>query len=167
MRVTEPRTYEEWSEEVPLAIKDDSLWRMTAYRLSLFAGDLGWHDTQRLIDARLWGLADQLYRALGSISAKVAEGYSRSTVRDRARFSEYALGSARESREWYFKARHVLGDEVFQHRLTILTRIIQLLTKTIPDQRKQSIREPSPPYTRTEEPPTHRAPIPYADDYDS
>jgi four helix bundle protein len=51
------------------------------------------------------GLSDQLYEAVGSVSANLAEGYSRGTGKDRARFYEYALGSARESRDWYFKAR--------------------------------------------------------------
>ena len=85
-------------------IKADSLWKMTAYRLALFLSDLGWRDTVKLVrERRMIGLSDQLYRALGSISANLAEGYSRGTGKDRARFYEYALGSARESREWYLR----------------------------------------------------------------
>ena len=53
-------------------------------------------------DRRTIGLADQLYRSLGSIGANLAEGYSRGTGKDRAHFYEYALGSARESRDWYY-----------------------------------------------------------------
>ena len=86
-------------------------------------------------------LSDQLYRSLGSISANVAEGYSRGTGKDRARFYEYSLGSARESRDWYFKARHVLGDQVFQHRLQLLTDTIRLLLTIIPQQRQRVLRE--------------------------
>ena len=91
-------------------------------------------------------LSDQLYRALGSISANLAEGYSRGTGKDRVRFYEYALGSARESRDWYFKARHVLGDSVYQHRLSLLTPIIQLLLKMVPQQRGRALREQSETY---------------------
>jgi four helix bundle protein len=91
-------------------------------------------------------LSDQLYRAAGSISANLAEGYSRGTGKDRARFYEYALGSARESRDWYFKARHILGENVFHHRLELLTRIIQLLLKMIPQQRGRVLREPVTEY---------------------
>jgi four helix bundle protein len=135
-------TYEEWEKSIADEIKRDSLWKMTAYRLALFASDIGWQDTTKLADdCRTRSLSDQLYRSLGSISANLAEGYSRGTGRDRARFYEYALGSARESRDWYFKARHVLGDRVYQHRLSLLTRIIQLLLKMIPQQRGRVLRD--------------------------
>src|SRR5512134_3826197 len=110
--------YADWQESVPDAIRADSLWRMAAYRLALFPGDVAWSDVTKLSkDRRTTGVSDQLYRATGSISATLAEGYSRGTGRDRARFYEYALGSAREARDWYFKARHVLGEPVAQHRL--------------------------------------------------
>ena len=157
-------SYQEWEDGIADEVKQDSLWKMAAYRLSLFVGDVGWEDVKKLMHTRpLQGIADQLYRALGSISANLAEGYSRSTGKDRARFYEYSLGSARESREWYFKARHVLGDDVYRHRLELLTRIIQLLTTTIPRQRKQGIREPSQPCQPENNQWLNTADIPYAD----
>ncbi len=140
-------TYEEWEAAVDEEIKRDSLWKVMAYRLALSMCDLGWRDTARLVqNRRLWGLSDQLYRALGSVSANPAEGYSRGTGKDRARFYEYALGSARESRDWYFKALHVLGEEIYQHRLHLLTRIIQLLLTMVPQQRGRILREPPAAY---------------------
>ncbi|MEJ2751016.1 MAG: four helix bundle protein [Anaerolineae bacterium] len=100
--------YKTWEDNVPDNLKGDSLWKMEAYRLALFAADIGWPDVTRLAqDKRTIRLSDQLYRALGSIGANLAEGYSRSSSKDRARFYEYSLGSARESRDWYYKARHV------------------------------------------------------------
>jgi len=139
--------YEAWEAEVPEAFRADSLWKMSAYRLSLFASDVGWHDVSKLAkDRRTLGLSSQLYEALGSISANIAEGYSRGTGRDRARFYEYALGSARESRDWYFKGRHVLGEEVVKHRLALLTEIIRLLLTMVPEQRGQVLREQSGEY---------------------
>src|SRR5262249_30105126 len=87
------------------------------------------------------GLADQLYRALGSVHGNLAEGYSRSSSRDRARFYEYALGSARESRGWYYDGRHVLGEEVTSHRIRLLTQIIRLLLAMVPDQRGTTLHE--------------------------
>lgn len=92
-------------------------------------------------DRRTIGLAEQLYRALGSISANIAEGFSRGTGRDRARFYEYALGSARESRDWYFKARYILGTDIVHDRLQLLTEIIRLLLTMIPQQRATLLRE--------------------------
>lgn len=80
-------TYEEWMRPVPEEMAGDSLWKMEAYRLGLFAAEVGWHDVTKLMrDRRTFGVADQLYRALGSISANLAEGYSRGTSKDRARF---------------------------------------------------------------------------------
>lgn len=82
-------TYEEWETMVPEAIAGDALWRVQAYRLALFAADIGWEDVNRLVkDRRTRALADQLYRSLGSISANIAEGYSRGSGKDRARFYE-------------------------------------------------------------------------------
>jgi hypothetical protein len=36
--------YQEWEEAVPEAIRADSLWKMTAYRMAPFPADLGWHE---------------------------------------------------------------------------------------------------------------------------
>jgi len=134
--------YEEWERSVPQEITGDSLWKMEAYRLGLFIADVGWHDITKLVrDKRTLSLSDQLYRALGSVSANLAEGYSRGTGKDRARFYEYALGSARESRDWYYKGRHILGETVTWHRLKLLTQIIRLLLTMIPQQRGRTLRE--------------------------
>jgi hypothetical protein len=55
--------YQEWERSVPTAIAGDSLWKMEVYRLSLFAGDLAWEDSTKLMrDRRTRGLADQLSR---------------------------------------------------------------------------------------------------------
>ena len=135
-------TYKEWEGIVPSSITNDVLWKVSVYRYSLFLGDIAWSDVTRLMqDQRTIGLADQLYRAVGSIGANIAEGYSRGTGKDRARFYEYSLGSARESRDWYFKARHVLGNEIVEHRYTILTEIIKLLLTMVPQQRARKLSE--------------------------
>lgn len=140
--------FDEWLKTVPETITGDSLWKMEAYRLGLFAADISWYDVTKLMqDKRMLDLSDQLYRAVGSISANIAEGYSKSTGRDRARFYEYALGSARESRDWYYKARHILGEGTAHHRMNFMTQIIRLLTTMIPQQRTQgTIRESRPIY---------------------
>ena len=134
--------YEEWVASVPAEITGDSLWKMEAYRLGLFAADVGWQDVTKLTrDNRTRSVSDQLYRALGSISANLAEGYSRGTGKDRARFYEYALGSARESRDWYYKGRHVLGEEITNNRMNLLAQIIRLVLTMVPQQRGYVLRE--------------------------
>jgi four helix bundle protein len=72
-------------------------------------------------------VAGQIYRAVGSIGANIAEGYSRSSPRDRARFYEYALGSAREAREWYLRGRAVLGRERWTRATARLNEISRIL----------------------------------------
>jgi len=134
--------YQAWEQAMPVAITGDILWKVQAYRLALFAADIAWQDVSQLArDRRTRSLSDQLYRASGSVSANIAEGYSRSSSRDRAHFYEYALGSARESRDWYYKARHVLGQQTIEERLTLLTQIIRLLLRMVPEQRGGALRE--------------------------
>jgi four helix bundle protein len=139
--------YDEWLKSVPGEMTGDSLWKVEAYRLALFAADLGWHDATKLMkDRRTFGLADQLHRALGSVGANLAEGYSRGTGKDRARFYERALGSARESRGWIHQGRHVLGEDVARHRNSLLTQIIRLLLSMVPQQRGSVLHEDRVPY---------------------
>jgi len=139
--------YAEWLETVPSEITNDPIWKLEVYRLALFAGDIGWEDVLKLSKEKLmFSVADQLHRSLGSISANLTEGYSRSKGLDRARFIETSLGSARESRDWYYKARHILSSEVVKHRMELLTRIISMLAPMIPHQRKHAIREEQAEY---------------------
>lgn len=133
--------FNDWVASLPKEITEDSLWKMEAYRLALFATEVGWHDvTELLKDKRTLGIADQLYRALGSVSANLAEGYSHHTGRARAQYYQYALGSAREARDWYYKSHHALKDEVVAHRISFLTQIIKLLLVMVPQQRGQSLK---------------------------
>jgi four helix bundle protein len=132
--------YTEWEASVPAALRDDLLWRRHDYRLALYAADLGWDDVRRLTAERASSaIADQRARSLGSVSANIAEGYSRSSGADRVRFYGYALGSARESRDWYQKARRTLGPATTRHRLKVLTSVVRLLTHSLPFERAATI----------------------------
>jgi len=139
--------YAEWLETVPSELTNDPIWKLEVYRLALFADDIGWNDVLALSKNNLmYSVADQLHRSLGSISANLAEGYSRSKGLDRARFFEFSLGSARESRDWYYKSRHVLSAEVINHRLGLVTQIIAMLTPVISHQCTHAIREEQAEY---------------------
>ena len=134
--------YEEWVVSVPEEISGDPVWKIKVYRLALFVMEIGWQDVTKLArDNRTISTSDQLYRALGSMCSNLVEGYSRSSGKDRARFYEYALGSARESRGWYYQSRHVLGETVVSHRLSMLTQIIRLLLTMVPQQRARFLSE--------------------------
>ena len=120
--------YAEWLVDVPSEITNDPIWKLEVYRLGLFAGDIGWQDVHFLAKKPLMlSVADQLHRSIDSISVNLTEGYSRSKGPDRARFIEASLGSARESREWYYKSRHVFPAEVIKHRMGLTTRIVSML----------------------------------------
>ena len=157
--------YNEWLKSVPVVFTADALWKMAVYRYALFLGDLAWHDTTKLMkDRRTIGLSEQLYEAVGSIGANISEGYSRSSGKDRARFYEYALGSARESRGWYYEGRYILGEEAATHRMQLLTQIIRLLLTITPEERTRTIREEEAEYSIEPQPSLEtlleRAPLP-------
>src|SRR5438552_7588441 len=137
-------TYDEWEESVPAVIPGDSLWRIKGYRLSLFLSDLAFKDAAHLLaDPRTHAVADQLIRAVGRISSNIAEGYSRATGKSRALYYDYALGSTREARDWYYKSRHALEGAVVTHRLGLASSVIRL-TLTMASQERRTNRRIQP-----------------------
>lgn len=134
--------YQEWMKIVPEEITQDPLWGLEVYRLGFFIADITWDDTEALFkNPSTRNAADQIRRSLDSISANIAEGYSRSTGKDRARYFEYSLGEAREAKEHIYKVRRAMKPEVVVHRMNILTQIIKMLNAFVPTQRKKGIRE--------------------------
>ena len=88
----------------------------------------------------IFGVTSQLRRAASSIPANIAEGYGRGTGADRARFYEYALGSAREAREWYRAAAEVLDSDLARDRVARLDVTVSLLIGLVRDARTRTIR---------------------------
>jgi four helix bundle protein len=126
------------------ALEHDPLTRMRSYQLACELRTVAWDDAEKLSDHPITTeVAPQLYRAVGSIAANLAEGYSRSSGKDRARIFEYALGSARETIEWYQSARPVVGDEIVREREDVLVEIRRLLVATIPRERNRTIKPAS------------------------
>jgi four helix bundle protein len=140
-------TYEEWEAQVPADISRDRLWELELYRLALFLCDLAWEDAATISkDFRGKEIDRQLIRAVGSIAANIEEGYGRGFGRDYARFLAYAIGSAREARGWYYRARALLREEVLKHRIGMLTTITRLAISANQTQRK-AIREETAAYS--------------------
>jgi four helix bundle protein len=134
-------TFEEWAAHVGDDQQADPLWRMAAYRFALFGVEVAWPDVRALNRTfATRGVAAQLYEALGSVPAHIAEGYSRSSGPDRVRFFEYALGSTRESIVWYRAARPVVGSKTVEERVATLVRIRKLLLTAIPAERSRRVR---------------------------
>ena len=81
---------------------------------------------------------------MGSISANLAEGYSRRIGIERARYYDYARATGREAKDWYFKGRLALGEAVVEQRHAVLERIIRILTGIIPREREDGSRRRRP-----------------------
>jgi four helix bundle protein len=110
----------------------DVLSRTAAYPLCLALMKECWHDAAKLRREPItFRIASQLYRAVGSIAANLAEGYSRRSKHDRARLYEYSLGSAREARVWYLAAEPILGRVTVIDRTGQLDRIARILIAMI------------------------------------
>ena len=129
-------TYEQWEAGAPAELRSDPLWTLRVYRTALYTGELARRDAQVIGERpEFLTLSEQLRRAAESISANIAEGYSRLSLRDRARYYEYAIGSAREARDWYFKAREALDHPTTAARLAALTSIIRIMTALVANHR--------------------------------
>jgi len=134
-------TFKQWEALVPDVIRQDTLWKVEAYRLSLFLGDIAWEDVTSLLrDRRTTDIADRLSRSVARISACIAEGYSRNCGKARSTFYEYACGSARESRDWYFKGRRLLKPQVVEHRMDLCAQISRLTLRMISTERSRNRR---------------------------
>jgi four helix bundle protein len=129
--------YEQWHAAVPAQILADPLWTTKAYRLASYLTACVSEDGSYL-QSTPGGrtILPQLALAVASIGANIAEGYSRTGPRDRARFFEYALGSARESRHWYLSVRALLGEDLIARRMETLDEIIRLLVAMVVRQRQ-------------------------------
>jgi len=121
-------------------MRQDPLWRTPAYRFGVWLADLARADVAPLWrDPETQHIADQLSRAVDGISSTLAEGYGRTTGPERARYYDYAASSAREARDWYFKARHYLPADVVDARVDLLLRIIRILSVVILRERADRI----------------------------
>ena len=137
----DPLGFAEWEATLPASFLRDPIWRTPAYRFGLWLGDLAKKDFELLhADQRTRNTATQLLRAVEAISANLSEGYARSSGPERARYYDYAHATAREARDWYFKARDTLGADVIELRLAVLERIIRILSAIVPRERASSPR---------------------------
>lgn len=138
-------TYEEWEAGVHERVKKEPVWQFLGYRKALFFYELAWQDCERFMrDRRGRAVAEQLIRSAGSVSANIEEGHGRGYGRERDWFFKVSIGSARESKGWYWRGRHLLPLEVLDNRLALADEIIALLVTELTRQRSRSLAD-SPP----------------------
>jgi four helix bundle protein len=129
-------TYEEWEAEVHERVKGEPIWQFLGYRKALFFYELAWEDCEKLTrDRRGKAVAEQLIRSAGSISANIEEGHGRGYGKQRNWFFTVSIGSARESKGWYWRVRKLLSAQVLDHRLALADEVIALLVTELNRQR--------------------------------
>ena len=133
---------DEWVETAPTALRESPLWKVRVYQIGTYVARLAGQDAAALErHPRFADTVSQLVKSAGSVPATVSEGYSRQSRRERIKYYEYALGSAREATTWYSNAADTLPPEMVEDRLTLLARACQLLLRMIQNQRKGKGRD--------------------------
>ena len=128
--------FQQWQKTPPPDLIGDPIWRMTAYRISLFMADLVRLDALSLVHHGAPNhKVTQLESSVESVEANLSEGYSKFSGKERARFFEMALASAREARGWYRRSSQWLGTEEAAERRMLMTQVIKILTVAIPRER--------------------------------
>ncbi|MEA3376495.1 MAG: four helix bundle protein [Chloroflexota bacterium] len=131
-------TYEEWEGQVHERVEREPTWRFLGYRKALFLYDLAWKDCEKMTrDRRGRAVAEQLIRSAGSISANIEEGHGRGYGKQRNWFFTVSVGSARESKGWYWRARKLLSEDVLEHRLALVDEVIALVIHELSEQRSR------------------------------
>ena len=117
----------EWETRQPAVEKGHPLWGLVAYRMARMALDLVPADLRVVSVPAPKESREQLSTAVASISANIAEGYSRPTGPDRARFYAYALGSIREAIVWYSSLSDLLPERALLDRVELLSRVRKIV----------------------------------------
>ena len=90
--------------------------KLEVWQKAIDFADLVYNETQPFPSEERFGLTNQLRRAAVSISSNIAEGSSRSSKNDFARFAEIAAGSVFEAVSQAFVARRqaLLREDQFR-----------------------------------------------------
>jgi four helix bundle protein len=89
--------------------------------------------TKKLPKEELYGITSQLRRAASSISANIAEGFSRYHYNDKIRFYHNARGSLSEAQNFLFLAKDLtlLIDKEFNQLFSLSEEINKLINGLI------------------------------------
>ncbi len=130
--------FEEWVKTLPDSLRNDPLWKSAYYRLSMYIYDLMWIDTEKINkDFRGREIVHQLVRSSGSVCANMEESYRRGIgTPDFVRIMRISLGELGETQGWYFRSRHILGNEILDKRIKVIQQAIAL-TVTVIDQNRR------------------------------
>ena len=130
--------FDEWVKTLPVSLRNDPLWKSAYYRLSMYVYDLVWLDSIVINkDFRGREIVHQLVRSAGSVCANMEESYRRGIgTPDFVRIMRISLGELGETQGWYFRSRHILGDEILDKRIKVIQQAIAF-TVTVIDQNRR------------------------------
>jgi four helix bundle protein len=110
----------------------DRLESFGIYRIARKLFDDFWADSEVLQkDFSGRELVKQQTRSLDSICANIEEGFGRGFGKELPQHLKILRGEARESRGRYERCKHLLAPEIILQRVTVLSRLIGGLSKTI------------------------------------
>lgn len=103
--------------------------KLEVWQKAIEFADLIYNETRAFPAEERFGLTNQLRRASVSISSNIAEGSSRSSKNDFARFTEIAAGSVFEAVSQAFIARRqsFLGEDQFRKVYTDAEELSRML----------------------------------------
>jgi four helix bundle protein len=104
--------------------------RLSVWQKAIDYADAVYEATDRFPDRERFGLSNQLRRAAVSLSSNIAEGSSRSSSADYARFLEIAYGSLMETVSQLFIAlrRKYVGESEFQSLYVAADELARMLS---------------------------------------
>ena len=103
---------------------------LAVWQKSIGYADMIYEATENFSDRERFGLTNQLRRAAVSISSNIAEGNSRSSSREYARFLEIAYGSLMEtiSQLYISRRRHFIDQATFDDLYSTGEEIARMLS---------------------------------------
>ncbi len=111
------------------------------YRMASYLNGRCNTDVARLGTRISLQVAHQFVRAITSVAANIAEGYSRGGNADRLRFYTYALGSAREALAWI----DAIGDASWEPRDEYREILVQIRRQLLTAIKSMRIALGAPP----------------------
>jgi four helix bundle protein len=130
---------DDWVKTLPVSLRNDPLWKSAYYRLAMYLYDLMWLDAEKINkDFRGREIVHQLVRSSGSVCANMEEAFRRGIgTPDFVRIMRISLGELGETQGWYFRARHILGNELLEKRIKVIQQAIALTVKVIDQNRRK------------------------------